>query len=249
VNVLEARRLEKSYGGVRALAGCSFAVRAHTVTALIGPNGAGKTTAFNCLSGLTVLDRGAVSFRGRDVTALPAWRRSRLGLSRTFQASRVFRNLSVRQNLTLAIRQDDDLFWRMLWRGRAVDVSALDAAMTSTLEFVGLRVPLDTPATSLSYGQQKLFDLARALLNPHSALLLDEPVAGVNPVLRDRLKEIVVALKRRAETVLLIEHDMDFVRAVADHVIVMDQGAVLVEGEPERVLADQRVLDAYLGPV
>jgi ABC-type branched-subunit amino acid transport system ATPase component len=246
MDVLELASVSKSFGGVHAVQRCSFSVAARTVTALIGPNGAGKTTALNCISGVLVPEHGRVLFRGDDVTAWPAWRRSRAGLSRTFQLSRLFRNLSVRDNLALAVRQHDDRFWRSVLQQH--DDAATMASVRAAAEFIGLRKDLDAAVTDLSYGEQKLFDLARAMLNPHVMLLLDEPVAGINPVLRTKLVDILRALKERHETILFVEHDIDFVRTVADHVIVMDQGAVLTAGPPDEVLRDRRVLDAYLGP-
>ncbi|MBI4133752.1 ABC transporter ATP-binding protein [Candidatus Uhrbacteria bacterium] len=243
--ILELHHVSKSFGGVRAVDNCSFEVIAGKITALIGPNGAGKTTVFNLVSGFFEPDRGRILFEGKDVTRLPAWRRSRAGLSRTFQLSRLFRNLSVRENLMLAARYDDDQFWRMVTR--PPEERGHETRIRETMRFVGLRKDLDAIVTDLSYGEQKLFDLTRALVNPHTLLILDEPVAGVNPVIRTQLRDLMRAMRGRGETILLIEHDMDFVRSVADHVIVLDQGSVLAEGEPEKILKDRRVLEAYLG--
>ncbi len=243
--ILEIRDISKSFGGVRAVHSCSFALEEKKITALIGPNGAGKTTLFNIVNGFLAQDAGSVIFRNVEISKYRAWQRSRLGMSRTFQLSRLFRNLSLRDNLLLAAREDDDRFFRNLIR--PTPDAALISRLEETLAFVGLRKDLDTPITDLSYGEQKLFDLARALLNPHTLLLFDEPVAGVNPVLRDELKNLLRKLRANNETILLIEHDMDFVRSVADRVIVMDQGTVLTEGEPGEVLRDKRVLEAYLG--
>ncbi len=200
------------------------------------------------ISGMLDVDQGTILFDGRDLTREPAWKRARAGISRTFQLSRLFRNLSVADNLLLALRTDDDQFWRMLWKGQIINEEEM-RRMKQMMEFVGLEKDPGTIVTDLSYGQQKLFDLARALLNPHLLLMLDEPVAGVNPVLREKLKKILTDLKKEGETVLLIEHDMDFVRAVADHVIVLDQGSVLAQGQSKDVLSDERVLEAYLGSV
>jgi len=246
ISVLTVTNLTKHFGGVAAVTGCTFEARDKKITALVGPNGAGKTTVFNLVCGIHAPDTGTVVFDGRDITRESAWKRSRLGLSRTFQLARLFRNLSVEENLLLALRQDDDLFWRALKRGDAVDPEE-HKAVRDMMAFVGLEKEPETLVVDLSYGQQKLFDLARALLNPHTLLMLDEPVAGVNPVLREQFKTMMRELKVKGETVLLVEHDMDFVRAVADHVIVMDQGTVLAEGTPEAVLSDPRVLEAYLG--
>lgn len=242
--VLNVHNVWKSFGGVHAVAGCTFAVHRGGVTALIGPNGAGKTTLFNLVNGFLPVDRGAITFEGRDVTGWDVWERSRLGMSRTFQSSRTFHNLSIRDNLALAIRQDDDRFFKTFFER---EERSFDGAIREMMRFVGLEKDLRGRPAHLSYGEQKLFDLCRALLNPHTFLLFDEPVAGVNPVLRERFKEIVRGLKERGESILLIEHDIDFVRSVADRVIVMDQGAVLREGLPEDVLRDPAVLDAYLG--
>ncbi len=244
--MLKISNLSKSFGGVVAVNRCTFHVEPKTITALIGPNGAGKTTVFNLVSGFLPADSGTVELGSVDLTPLPAWQRSRTGVSRTFQLSRLFKNLSIEDNLLLALRTEDDRFWRMLLRGARGDGEEREKVL-ETMRFVGLDKDPGTIVTDLSYGQQKLFDLARALLNPHELLMLDEPVAGVNPVLRERFKEMFKDLKRKGETVLLIEHDMDFVRAVADHVIVMDQGSVLASGAPEIVFKDHRVLEAYLG--
>jgi ABC-type branched-subunit amino acid transport system ATPase component len=244
--MLRISNLSKSFGGVKAVDRCSFDVAQKTITALIGPNGAGKTTVFNLVSGFMPADSGTVELGLVDLTPLPAWQRSRTGISRTFQRSRFFKNLSIEDNFLLALRSEDDRFWRMLLRGARGDTEERKK-VEETMRFVGLDKDPGTIVTDLSYGQQKLFDLARALLNPHELLMLDEPVAGVNPVLRDRFKGMLRDLKMRGETILLIEHDMDFVRAVADHVMVMDQGKVLASGTPDIVLKDARVLEAYLG--
>ena len=243
--ILDVKNLSKSFGGVQAVGHCGFTVSEGKITALIGPNGAGKTTIFNLVNGFISADEGKVFFRGRDITNLSAWERSRAGMSRTFQLSRLFKNLTLRENLVLAIRQDDDKFWKMFFSKH--DEYEFDSKIKEAMELLGFKKELDTRVTELSYGEQKLFDLTRAYLNPHTMLLLDEPVAGVNPVLRESLKKIMLKLKERGETILLIEHDMDFVHAVADRVIVLDQGSVLTEGEPEKVLHDNRVLEVYLG--
>ncbi len=244
--MLRVSNLSKSFGGVQAVDDCSFNVEPRTITALIGPNGAGKTTLFNLVCGLLEADEGTIELGTTDLTGLPSWKRSRAGISRTFQLSRLFKNLSVEDNLLLALRTDDDCFFRMLWRGES-DHAGERKKVLEAMRAIGLEKDPSTPVADLSYGQQKLFDLARAFLNPHQILLLDEPVAGVNTVLREQLKKILQGLRGQGETVLLIEHDMDFVRAVTDQVIVMDQGRVLTSGKPELVLKDKKVLEAYLG--
>ena len=243
--ILDVKDLSKSFGGVRAVRACGFNVSEGKITALIGPNGAGKTTIFDLVNGFLSADEGRIFFRGYDITNLSAWERSRAGMSRTFQLSRLFKNLTLRENFVLAIRQNDDKFWKMFFSKH--DEHEFDSRIKEAMEFLGFKKELGTKVTELSYGEQKLFDLTRAYLNPHTMLLLDETVAGVNPVLRESLKKIMLKLKERGETILLIEHDMDFVHAVADRVIVLDQGSVLTEGEPEKVFHDGRVLEVYLG--
>lgn len=241
--MLAIKHLTKSFGGVRAVDGCTFEVAPRAITALIGPNGAGKTTLFNVVSGVLPADRGTVHFAGHDITRLPIHARARLGISRTFQLVRTFANLTVEENLRLAAEPEDQRFFRSLVAPRCASKNIL----TDMLKLVRLEQPLNYPDKSLSYGQTKLLSLARALLMPHKILMLDEPVAGVAPTLRDQFKKLLPDLKARGETIFFIEHDMDFVRSVADHVIVMDQGRVLTQGTPEEVLKDKRVLGAYLG--
>ncbi len=245
MTILAIKNISKSFGGVQAVKDCSFSIEDKKITALIGPNGAGKTTLFNIVNGFIYPDEGRVIFEGADITEVSAWKRSRLGMSRTFQLPRLFKNLTIYENLELASRYDDDLFWRNFLSGDKKH--GHEAVIKESVDFVGLKKDLSAPVTDVSYGEQKLFDLCRALVNPHTILLLDEVVAGVNPVIREKLKDLMKKLKEKGETVLLIEHDMDFVRSVADWVIVMDQGAVLTEGEPEKVLKEKQVLEAYLG--
>ncbi len=245
MTILEIKNISKSFGGVKAVHDVSFALEREKITALIGPNGAGKTTLFNIVNGFLSGDEGSIIFEEQDVTHRPAYERSRLGMSRTFQLSRVFKNLTIGENLMLAARMDDNLFWRSMVRPEPESV--FHERIQKAIVFVGLDKPLNTPVTDLSYGQQKLFDLARAIVNPHTMLLLDEPVAGVNPVIREKLKSLMQDLRTRKESVLLIEHDMDFVRGVADRVIVMAEGEVIADGLPEEVLRHSRVLEAYLG--
>ena len=245
MTALEVINFSKSFGGVHAVAKCSFKIAPAKITALIGPNGAGKTTLFNLVNGFIMADQGRVIFGKSDITKMTVWQRSRLGLSRTFQQSRFFKNLSLQENLLLALRQDDDRFWRMFFKNR--NQEDFYRKIDDVLKLVELNKDLETPVTALSYGELKLLDLARAILNPHSLLLLDEPVAGVAKILREKLKRILKHLKEQRETILLIEHDIDFVKSVADWVIVMDQGTVLMEGEVQKIMKDKRVLEAYLG--
>lgn len=226
--MMQVSRLNKHFGGVYAVKNCSFRVQEGKITSIIGPNGAGKTTAFNLMCGLIRPDAGKVSLGGQDITNLPPHRVARRGVSRTFQQAKLFKNLSVKDNLLIA-------------------KDSTEKEMRSVLKKVGFPLGLDTKASDLSYGQMRLVEIARALLKPHRILMLDEPTAGINPKLRQDIKKILLRLKDEGKTIVLIEHDMDFVMSISDRVIVMAQGAVLTEGTPKQVQKDKRVLEAYLG--
>ncbi|MEX2147063.1 MAG: ABC transporter ATP-binding protein [Candidatus Rokuibacteriota bacterium] len=248
---LEVHDLTKSFGGVRAVDRCSLAVREGTITGLIGPNGAGKTTLFNLLTGFHRPDGGRVTFRGENITGLPAHRIFRRGICRTFQIPREFKDLTVLENLLVV---PPDQTGERLWapwlrpgRIRREEARLRDEA-ARVLEHVGLAPLAEEPAWTLSGGQKKLLELGRVLMADPTLLMLDEPGAGVNPT---QLKELTRYIRRlaaeRSITILLIEHDMDLVMAVCDPVIVMSEGRPLAEGPPDAVRRDPRVLAAYLG--
>jgi branched-chain amino acid transport system ATP-binding protein len=244
-------RLTKSFGGVRAVDGCTLAVREGTITGLIGPNGAGKTTLFNLLTGFHRPDGGRVTFRGADITGLPPYQVFRRGICRTFQIPREFKDLTVVENLLVV---PPDQVGERLWtpwlqpgRIRAEEARLRDTA-AAVLEQVGLTRLADDPAWTLSGGQKKLLELGRALMADPKLLMLDEPGAGVNPTQMKELKRSIQRLAtERSITILLIEHDMDLVMAVCNPVIVMSEGRPLAEGTPDAVRRDPRVLAAYLG--
>lgn len=226
--MLSLKNVSKSFGGVKAVNRCTFEVEENTITSLIGPNGAGKTTVFNIISGLTNPDNGAIKLAGKNITGMPAYKIAQSGISRTFQLTKIFRNLSIKDNLLIA-------------------KNAPEEEMKKMLGSVYLHKPLDTIASGLSYGQQRLLEIARALLMPHELLMLDEPTAGVNPMIRQELKHILKKLRKGGKTVLLIEHDMEFVMDISDNVIVLNEGKVLRIGKPKEIVKDKRVLEAYLG--
>lgn len=226
--MLSVKNLSKSFGGVKAVDGCSFGVKEGTIASLIGPNGTGKTTVFNIISGLTKPDSGSIRLLDKDITRLAAYKIAQSGISRTFQLTKVFRNMNIKDNLLIAKNTSEQ-------------------EMKKMVESVYLNKPLDAIASELSYGQQRLLEIARALLMPHSLLMLDEPTAGVNPKVRNELSSILRKLKKEGKTVLLIEHDMEFVMDVSDTVIVMSEGKVLKAGKPKEIVKDKKVLEAYLG--
>ena len=248
--MLQLENVVKTFGALRAVDGVSLQVARSTITGLIGPNGAGKTTLFNTIAGNYVPDGGSITLDGEEIGGLRADQVFHRGLGRTFQIPRPLGTLTVLENMLLVpAGQVGEKFWNTwLRRGqvRRQDAANLDKAR-EVVEFVGLAKLADQPARVLSGGQQKLLELARILMVNPSVILLDEPAAGVNPVLLETLIERIVELHRRGITFLLIEHNMDMVMRLCSPVIVMAQGKVVMQGTPDEVRNDQRVVDAYLG--
>jgi len=240
-----------SFGGLHAVDGASFSVRAGSITALIGPNGAGKTTLFNIVSGFLRPDRGSIRFAGREIAGLPPHRIARRGLVRTFQLTHVLGKMKVLDNVMLAAQnQPGENLARAIFlplTGRRRDRAIREEAL-AVLDQVGLAKMAGEYAATLSGGQRKLLELARALMTRPRMLLLDEPMAGVNPTLgRSLLAKIQDLRATQGMTVLFVEHDMEVVMGVSDTVVVMAEGKVIAEGPPSAVRVDQRVVDAYLG--
>ena len=248
--ILAVSDLRKAYAGVHALDGVSFAVKSGSITGLIGPNGSGKSTAIDCLSGFQKLDFGRVVLDGRDITGQPAHLIARAGLRRTFQTVRIYERLSLRDNLAIANQQVDPATWvDEFFRTRRYR-DAVEASEKRALELVGLiglQKYYEIETGILSYGQKKLVALAAALMPHPRIVVLDEPVAGVNP---SRIREIEVALQqlnRAGETFLIVEHNVEFITTLCHRVIVLEQGRKLAEGTGAEIHADSRVLEAYLG--
>jgi len=233
--------LTKHFGGVAAVNGCSFEVSEGTITALIGPNGSGKTTAFNMITGYLPADSGSVAFAGKAVSRPDPTRLYRAGLTRTFQQARVFPALTLIENLTVAISQP----WKSLLR-RGVSERNRERALALLEEF-GLERLARRPASELSFGQRKLLEFATVLMGEPRLVLLDEPTAGVNPVMVEQIERHVRELHSRGLTFLVVEHDMHLVMRLCDPVIVLDRGATIKQGPPAEVQSDPGVLDAYLG--
>lgn len=222
---------------------CSFDIMNGRITAIIGPNGSGKSTMFNIISQIVDEDKGKIWFNKQEISDLKDYEVARTGISRTFQDVRLFRNLTIKDHLEIALSQRDEGLINNIFAKRYSNLKRTK----EILQLVDLDKPLDTYATDLSYGQRKLLDLAIAIAKPHSVLLLDEPVAGVNPRLRDEIKKILRKLNKRGETILLIEHDMNFVMDLADQIFVLDAGKVIAQGTPGKIQNNKKVLDAYLG--
>ena len=239
--LLSVHEVTKVFGGVRAVDTASLSVMEGTVTALIGPNGSGKTTLFNIITGYLKADAGRVDFDGRDVTGSDPGRLYRQGLSRTFQQARIFPQLTVQENHVVA----GGYGWRKLFSSR-VGREDRDRAATLLEEFRLARVS-DLFASELSYGQRKLLEFAAVLMSEPRLVLLDEPTAGVNPVLIETMERHVRERNAAGITFLIVEHDMSFVMRLCDPVIVLDAGRPIFTGEPLVVQNNPLVLDAYMG--
>ncbi|TXR57496.1 ABC transporter ATP-binding protein [Quadrisphaera setariae] len=247
--VLVADGVVRRFGGLAAVSVDHVEVQRGAITALIGPNGAGKTTFFNLLTGFDRPDEGKWSFDGTDLARVPAHKVARRGMVRTFQLTKALSRLTVMQNMLLgASGQKGESLLRAAFAGtwRSQEKANTERAM----ELLG-RFKLDTKADdfagSLSGGQRKLLEMARALMSDPQVVMLDEPMAGVNPALTQSLLGHVKDLREQGMTVLFVEHDMDMVRDIADWVVVMAQGKVVAEGPPDSVMADPAVIEAYLG--
>jgi branched-chain amino acid transport system ATP-binding protein len=250
-NILNVSDLVKRFGGNRAVDGATFDVRRGSITGLIGPNGAGKTTSFSCIAGALRPDGGHVIFDGEDITGWRAHRVFRRGLVRTFQIPQELHAMSVIENLMLVPSgQVGEQPWFdvvMPWRVRQQEELHAEQALR-VLDAVDLAPLAHAPAGSLSGGQRKLLELARALMADPKLILLDEPSAGVNPTLARRLVDDIREIQAtRGVTLLVIGHDMDVVGRLCDTLIVMTGGRVMLEGDPETVFADADVQEAYLG--
>lgn len=248
--VLRVENLVKSFGALTATDDATFEVERGTITGLIGPNGAGKSTLFNLISGFYDLDSGRVEVNGTDVTGMEPYEVADHGLIRTFQTPRKLEGMTVREAMLVGPRnQAGESFVKLFTDPdgvRDAEQANLEDAQ-QILEDFEIDHLATQPATKISGGQMKLVELARAMLADPEILLLDEPAAGVNPTLRNQLAEQIRRLNDQGTTFLLIEHDMEFVMSLADPVIVLDRGSVLMEGTPHEVQHDDRVIDAYLG--
>jgi ABC-type branched-subunit amino acid transport system ATPase component len=245
-----AEGLCKSFGGVRAVNDISLRIRDSMVLAIIGPNGAGKSTLLNLMSGVLQPDAGRMSFVGVDLSGLPPYRRARLGLGRTLQKARLFRHLSVLDNVIAGFHLHHDVpVWQYLTHGAAFrrDQARCRAEAEKLLAFVGLQHRAGVPATSIAYGEQRMLELARALAAAPRLLMLDEPAAGLTAAEVDRLFDRLTALRAHGLTLVVVEHNMDLVMRIADRVLVMNYGEHLFEGTPPEIQADPAVIAAYLG--
>ncbi|MEY2848743.1 MAG: hypothetical protein RI885_1408 [Actinomycetota bacterium] len=247
--IIVADGIRRTFGGLTAVDVEHVEIPRNAITALIGPNGAGKTTFFNLLTGFDVPDEGTWSYDGKSLSGIPAYKVARMGQVRTFQLTKALGLLTVLENMKLgATGQTGEKFFQSivpsLWRKEEERITekALDLLVKFKLE-----PKRDDFAASLSGGQRKLLEMARALMSDPKLVMLDEPMAGVNPALTQSLLDKILDLKDEGMTVLFVEHDMAMVRHIADWVIVMAEGRIVAEGPPEDVMKNPAVIDAYLG--
>ena len=232
--ILRLERVRKSFGGLRAVDGCSFAVEAGGIVGLIGPNGAGKTTLFNLISGVLTPDSGHIYFNGTQITKLKPHEIARLGIGRTFQITRIFPKMTVWENMIV------------ISQGRASHAATEERAR-QLLELADLLPLKENYAAELSFGQQKLLDLIRVMMLDPQLILLDEPAAGINPTMQNKILELIHRLNEDGKTFLIIEHDMDVIMGHCHKVIALNFGRVIAEGPPEEVRENEDVLAAYFG--
>jgi branched-chain amino acid transport system ATP-binding protein len=243
--LLQLSEVTKSFGGIHALSAVTSGVPEGKIVGIIGPNGAGKTTLFNVITGAYRADSGTVRLNGTALNGLPPHQIAREGIARTFQNIRLFPSMTVWEHLLVA-QPHRESWWRRLlpvgWGNPAAQVRAVEV-----MEFFGLTDLRDRPAKSLPYGMQRRVEMARALTARPKLLLLDEPVAGMNHDEAEEIRQLMLKLRATGLTILLIEHDMNFVMRLCDYLYVLDFGVLIAEGTPSEVRTSPRVLDAYLG--
>ena len=248
--VLQVSDLKKSYGAIKAVDGVSFEVMPGEIFGVIGPNGSGKTTMFNSVLGQIEPDAGSIELNGRDITGKSPMQLNQLGVGRTFQTLQVFGKMSVRENLLVAAQEHEGTMWSRLF---APGDSGLGVKADALIEQFRIGHVADRPAGELSYGQQKLVDIAMAFMSAPDLVLLDEPCAGVNPSLVGGISRLLKELNQtrkldgKATSFVVIEHNMDFVMDLCHRILVMVEGRVMAVGTPAEIRGNRQVLDAYLG--
>lgn len=242
--LLEGRGISKYFGGLAAVNNVDFAVYPGEMVGLVGPNGSGKTTLFNCLSRLLPIDRGQVFFNGREITHSRPYEVARMGLARTFQVIRVYRKMTVLENMLISRQWRGESLWSMLRPSH----SDTEKRARNLLDFLQISHLTQQPAGHLSGGQRRLLEMGMALMPDPEIILLDEATSGVNPTLIETIKDRIQVLNReQGKAFLLIEHNIDFISDLCDRVYVLNFGEKLAEGTPDQIKADEAVIEAYFG--
>jgi branched-chain amino acid transport system ATP-binding protein len=247
--IITATGVVKTFGGLRAVDVDKLEIRRNKITALIGPNGAGKTTFFNLLTGFDKVDSGTITLDGEDITGTPPHRLAAKGMVRTFQLTKALAKLSTIENMKLgALNQRGEKFWSALipafWTKQEGEVEARADAILKRFNLTHMR---DEFAGTMSGGQRKLLEMARALMTDPRVVMLDEPMAGVNPALAQSLLELIKALPGEGRTVIFVENNRDVVQENSDWVVVMAEGRIIAQGTPAEIKSNKAVVDAYLG--
>lgn len=246
--ILEVQNIEKSFGGIKALDGVSLEIESNSIVGLIGPNGSGKSTFINVVSGSLSRDEGSIFFNGENISSMRPFELSCLGISRTFQLTRLFRGMTVLENMLLASKvQDDSLYSIFFNRKKVAEQEKKDTDRANEiLDFLEIEHLKNEFASDLSGGQQKLLNLGMVLMADPQLVLLDEPVAGVNPTLANKIFEKVVREKKN-RTFLVVEHNIDILMNFCDIIHVMNKGKIITSGSPDDIQNNEEVIDVYLG--
>jgi branched-chain amino acid transport system ATP-binding protein len=248
--IMSVNNLSKHFGGLKAVSGVTFAVKKGKITGLIGPNGSGKTTTLNMISGYLTPTGGQISFEGNDLCGKKMAEINRMGIARTFQQIRLFRELTCLQNVLAACHSTEaGAWWHPILMPHRNEIQAKKVRQRALeiLDFVGVYEYRNAQAKNLSYGNQRKLEIARALATGPKLLLLDEPVAGMNPTESEAVVSLLRRLRADGMTIILVEHTMNVVMNICDDIVVLDMGEIIATGKPSEILANQRVIDAYLG--
>ena len=245
--ILKLANISRSFDGLKAIDGLNMNIEAGKISAIIGPNGAGKTTLFNLICGYLYPDSGRITYKDRDITMLNPWERASSGIGRHFQDIRVFKKLTLLENLLVTFKDgSENPFKAIFGRKSRRERDKIEIAM-KWLDFVGLTDMKDSLAENLSWGQQKLLSLARLLCGDFDLLLIDEPVSGVNPDMVKVILKKIRELKELDKTIIAVEHDMAAVKEISDHVYFMDSGRILASGLPDDIFKNHEIMESYMG--
>ncbi len=246
-NILRLEGITKNFDGLKAIDNLDLKIDAGTVSAIIGHNGAGKTSLFNILCGYLYPDSGNILYKDKDITLLSPWRRSVLGIGRLFQDIRVFKKLTLLENLLVTFNESSENPFKAIFGRRDGKKKKNIEIALKWLDFVGIIDKKDTLAENLSWGQQKLLSIARLLCGSFDLLLIDEPVSGVNPDLIDVILEKIKSLKSFGKTIIAVEHDMDAVERISDYIYYMESGKIEACGLPEEIFNNRKIMESYMG--